>query len=78
MLPIANIKGFLKKYITFSSVDWLRNGESLRNGPIYKEDPVLWSGKKGIFVFFVLIFAGVYRRYLIGFGQRPKFFNPSA
>ena len=39
---------------------------------------LLWSGKKGIFVCFVLIFAGVYRRYLIGFGQRPKFFNPSA
>ena len=39
---------------------------------------LLWSGKKGIFVCFVLIFAGVYRRYLIGFGQRRKFFNPSA
>ena len=40
MLPIANIQGFLKKCITFSWVDWLRNGESLRSGPIYMEDPV--------------------------------------
>ena len=39
---------------------------------------LLWSGKKGIFVCFVLIFAGVYWRCLVGFGQRPKFFNPSA
>ena len=27
-------------YITFSWVDWLRNGESLRSGPIYMENPV--------------------------------------
>ena len=46
MLPIANIQGFLKKCITFSWVDWLRNGESLRNGPIYMEDPVVCITKK--------------------------------
>jgi len=46
LLPIANIQGFLKKCITFSWVDWLRNGESLRNGPIYMEDPVYSSSEE--------------------------------
>ena len=35
---------------------------------------LLWSGKKGIFVCFVLIFSGVYRRCLLGFGQRPNLY----
>ena len=40
LLSTATIQGFLKRYITLSWVNWLKNGELSRRGQIYMEDPV--------------------------------------
>ena len=39
-ISIPTIQGFLKRYITLSWVNCLRNGELSRWGQIYMEDPV--------------------------------------